>query len=352
MSAEIVLMLALAASVALNGWLVWRVLKPVQRLAARAATVAQGDLGALQQPCGGIREVGELRHTMAAMAQHVQRAQTEGITYRHALTDGQEAERARLARELHDDTVQALIAVAQRLDLAQQWLARDPSRAAEVLRDARAQAVAGVEALRRTIAGLRPPALEELGLVAALKMLADSSGPPPATVTVSGLERRIDAAHELALFRVAQEAATNARRHAQAAHLTLALDFQPQAVGLTVTDDGVGFCPPAALDDLARDAHYGLIGMAERVKQAGGTLDITSRPGGGTVIRVVLPVPDAAQPDSTVRDPVCGAEIQPQQAYGSTVYAGQQYYFCCPVCQGAFQRAPETYLSGEFQRER
>ena len=68
MSAEILLTLALVVSVTLNGWLIWRVLRPVQRLAARAATVAQGDLGALQQPCGGIREVGELRHTMAAMA--------------------------------------------------------------------------------------------------------------------------------------------------------------------------------------------------------------------------------------------------------------------------------------------
>ncbi len=74
--------------------------------------LAQGDLSALQQRCGGTEEIRALRRTMASMAGHVQRAQAEGMTFRHALTDGQEAERARIAHELHDDTVQSLVAIA------------------------------------------------------------------------------------------------------------------------------------------------------------------------------------------------------------------------------------------------
>lgn len=335
----------LVGSVLGNIWSFWRVLRPVQNLAARAAHMAQGDMSALEQPCSGIREISELRHTMATMAQHVQRAQAEELTYRHALADGQEAERARIARELHDDTVQSLVAIAQSIELGLNWLESNPTRAKSMLGLARTQAVESVDNVRRLIADLRPPALEELGIVPALRMLAQMDMGGLVEINVSGSERRIHAAQELALFRLAQEALRNAKQHGNPTCISLNLTFHTHEVLLTVKDNGVGFHLPVDLDCFTHEAHFGLIGMRERVKQLEGRLNIDSTPGTGTIVQAILPLDVMDQPSDDVRDPVCGAVIHPHRAYGSTVYEGERYYFCCPVCQGAFQQHPETYVA-------
>lgn len=340
-----VLIFLLACSAAANVWLVVRVLLPMRRLTAQTSRLAMGDLSAFEQPCGGIREVGMLRHTMDSMARHVHRAQEEGLTFRYALTDGQEAERARIAHDLHDDTVQSLVAIAQSIELATGWMDSDAARARTMLQLARTQAVESVENLRRLIGDLRPPALEELGIAAALSMLERDEG-SQVRVVVTGVERRIGEAQELALFRVAQEAIRNAQRHGKAGHVVLQLTFHPQQIQLTVRDNGAGFQVPHTFDALAEQEHFGLIGMQERVQQLKGTLSVSSQPGLGTVIQVMLPLNNHDQPAENVRDPVCGAMIEPQQAYGSTEYQGERYYFCCPVCQGAFQRSPEIYAAG------
>lgn len=339
-----VLLAGLLLSVVTNVWLVLRVLMPLRRLVAQAINVSQGQLAAFQQPCGGIREIGMLRHTMASMAGHVRRAHEDGLAYRHALTDGQEAERARIARELHDDTVQALIAISQGIDLASNWIVKDPERAITMLKMARTQAVETVVGLRRLIANLRPPALAELGLIPALKMLAESENNSEVSVLSKGKERRLDEAYELTLFRSAQEAVRNAQRHGRARHIIVDVDYQLKRVGLTVQDDGQGFQTPDGFDYLAKAGHYGLLGMQERVQHLNGSVQISSEEGVGTKLMVTLPIQALHQPTETVRDPVCGVLIQAEQAYGSTEYQGQHYYFCCPVCQGAFQRSPEAYL--------
>lgn len=334
----------LAGSLLLNLWFFTQVLRPLQRLLTRTAKLAAGNLTALEQPCGGISTIGELRHTMASMVGHVQRAQAEGLTYRHALTDGQEAERARIAHELHDDTVQSLVAIAQSIELGLNWLERDSDRAQMMLSAARTQAVESVENLRRLIADLRPPALEELGIVAALQLLAAQNKDIHARINVVGDARRIGEQHELTLFRVAQEAIRNARRHGRASEITLELDFHADDVHLTITDDGIGFTPPAPLDCLAQREKFGLLGMKERVEQMRGTLRILSEPGKGASVQVALPLDQVVQPNEKVRDPVCGATIEPRHAYGSLVYGESRYYFCCPVCQGAFQSQPSLYV--------
>jgi signal transduction histidine kinase/YHS domain-containing protein len=330
---------------ATNLWLVLRVLKPLRRLAVQAGDLSRGNLMAFQQPCGGVPEIGILRQSMASMAAHVRRAQEEGTAYRHALTDGQEAERARIAHELHDDTVQALVAIAQSIDLATTWIEKDPARTTAMLKTARVQAVETVEGLRRLIADLRPPALEELGLMPALHMLAENEEGIAVTINVTGKERRLHEMRELTLFRAAQEAIHNAQRHGQAQHITVAVHYQPQQVRLTIRDDGAGFNLPEPLDCLAIDGHYGLLGMHERIHHLNGDIHLSSKPGHGTQIVVTLPVDTVDQPTEAVRDPVCGAIIQPHQAYGSVQYKDHRYYFCCPVCQGAFQSDPDLYLT-------
>jgi signal transduction histidine kinase/YHS domain-containing protein len=336
--------LVIMALTAGNLWLMVRVLLPVRRLAAQTARLSAGELAAFQQPCGGIAEIDALRRTLASMAGHVRRAQQESLTYHSALTAGQEAERARIARELHDDTVQSLIAIAQSMELAANWIEDRPASVIDMLKLARAQAVESVDNLRRLIGDLRPPALEELGLVPALRILARDTTAITVEVVVNGTERRLDEMHELALFRGAQEAVHNASKHSGAERVLVAVAYEPDAVKLAVSDKGAGFAVPEPISTLVEAGRYGLTGMVERVESLSGQVGITSAPGQGTAITITLPVQPSAQPVETVRDPVCRADIQPDQAYASVVYGGETYYFCCPVCQGAFQRSPETYI--------
>lgn len=333
-----------ALFIASNLWFYLRVLRPLQRLSMQAGALQAGQLDAFETSCGGIPEIRELRRAMAGMVGHVRRAQDQSRAYTERLADLLENERKRIARELHDDTVQSVIAVTQSIDLARGWVHNQPERAGEILAVTRAQAVEIVNNLRQLIGGLRPPALEELGLVAALRMHIEKFDQPSVDLRVDGQPRRLDEAYELTLFRVAQEALTNVLRHSHAAHITLSLTYAGDNVTLAVSDDGHGFKVPPSLGDFALRNHYGLLGIQERVNSLGGALEVMSAPQRGTSLTVRLPIDRVSQSDGLVRDPVCSALITPQQAYARIVYAGQNYYFCCPVCQGAFQQTPERYL--------
>ena len=269
---------------------------------------------------------------MAGMVGHLRRVQAEG----HDLAEGREHERQRIAHELHDETVQSFIAIAQTIDLARQWLRQDPDQAESMLTMAREQSVQSVASLRDMIAALRPPALDELGLVAALNMIAED-------VRVEGTPRRLDEVRELALFRAAQEGITNATRHGQADHVQVVVRYQDNGIHLLVIDDGVGFVPPDDINRLAEDQHYGLIGIKERVEKWQGRLHVESAVGAGTTLAVSIPHAGMNLPGERVRDPVCSAELEPEEVYSETFYQGIIYYFCCPVCQGAFNRDPELY---------
>lgn len=319
------------------------ILRPLRRLAAQARQLASGDFTALAHSPGGGADIESLRSAMNAMVGHVRRVQAQERAYIEALTNGQEAERSRLARDLHDETTQSLIAIAQSLEMTQEMVGPD-SQAGPMLQAAREQAVETVNDLRRLIADLRPPALVELGLVAALQMLAEQSRDVQVKLDIAGPVRRLEEAPALALFRTAQEAFRNARRHGQASQVQIRLVFEPDVISLTIKDDGRGFEVADSLDALTANRHYGLIGIVERIQHLEGTVDIHSRPGVGTQIEVTLPTQAETQPEGVVRDPVCSALIEPQQAYASLVYEGNRYYFCCPVCQGAFQADPAFYL--------
>jgi signal transduction histidine kinase/YHS domain-containing protein len=325
-----------------NLWLYFRVLRPIQQLAAQANELSSGNFHSIDREIGGIAEIQSLRRSMASMVKHVRRAQQQSVKYADNLTEGQEAERLRIARELHDDTIQSLIAISQSVDMAKTWIQSKPAQATQMLSSAREQAVETVSNLRGLIEDLRPPALEELGLAAALEMQSEKCD-FPVKLTIEGHPRRLNEAQELALFRCAQEALSNARRHSQAKEALLRLSYYPQTVQMAISDNGKGFTVPGQLTDLADGGHYGLMGVQERVKQLDGTLEIRSALSKGTYIRVEIPSEPIPQPEDAVRDPVCSAVIQPQQAYASSLHDGERYYFCCPICQGAFQKEPERY---------
>lgn len=338
-----------ALFLASNVWFFVRVLRPIQKLSLQATQLSQGELDSFDRQCGGIHEIRVLRRAMSGMVGHVRRAQDQSRAYAEQLANGQENERKRIARELHDDAVQSTIAITQGIDMAKNWVRTDPDRALQMLQLVREQGVEIVNSLRNLIGDLRPPALEELGLIPALKMLLAVIQPAEVKLATSGEPRRLDEAQELTLFRAAQEALRNITRHSQARYIHVDVDYQLQGVSLQIRDDGCGFRPPLSLGELAFQHHYGLLGIQERVTGLDGWLKIDSQIGKGTTLKVYLPTTVQSQPDNRVRDPVCSALIEPHQAYGSVLYQDEIYYFCCPVCQGAFQKDPDLYLNKQPQ---
>ena len=328
-----------------NLWFFLRVLRPIRQLSYQAEQLTQGKLDCFEARHDGIREIQHLRLAMAGMVKHIQHAQEQSRAYAEKLADGQEIERKRIAHELHDDTIQSTVAITHSIDLAKSWVTSDADRAIEMLQLARQQAVEIVTNLRNLIAGLRPPALEELGLIPALQMEIERIGDITVNLKVKGVQRRLYESRELALFRATQEALKNVMKHSHADTVNITVEYFPNGITLCVEDNGVGFTPPSVLGSLALDHHYGLIGIQERISSLEGWMRVESKIHQGTTLTIYLPSEQVKQPNQQVLDPVCHAQIEPQEAYDSLFYEGERYYFCCPVCQGSFQKSPSLYLN-------
>jgi signal transduction histidine kinase/YHS domain-containing protein len=308
----------------------------LQELQRRAEALARGELNTLGAPVSDLPAVEELRRAIDVLGAHTEQGLRSQHAYIAALSTAQEAERGRLARELHDEIVQQLIALGHGVDRVQRLIERDPAQATERLQTMRASITALVDELRAIIGDLRPPALEELGLLPAVELLLGRGGDPEVTLVVQGMQRRLAPQSELALFRILQEAWTNIRRHAQARRADVTFAYTPDALAVTIGDDGRGFMPP--LDAEAPDGHWGLRGMRERAELTGGTLTIRSQPGQGTSIVVHIPYPGVGG-----RDPVCGMPVGPA-AIGAE-HAGQLYRFCSPACRELFLAQPGQYVA-------
>jgi signal transduction histidine kinase len=202
----------------------------------------------------------------------------------------QEAERQRIARELHDETGQALTAIGLGLRGAATSLKQDVEKTGVTLRKLEHLASQSLTELQRMIADLRPSHLDDLGLPAALRWYGkeiQTRAPLEVTVDVAGASRPIPTEVATALFRVAQEALTNVVKHAQAQHAKVRLVFQESDVSLAVEDDGIGFDPEGL--QRGKRARWGLLGMEERAGLLGGNLWLHSGPGRGTLVEVTIP---------------------------------------------------------------
>ncbi len=283
------LVLLLAAIVALGAiyFGVQNVVRPLQNLAQAANRIAFGDYGAAERSVGGVKEIEELRKTLDRMAHQVQRAQTAMQNYITTIMRGQEEERMRLAHELHDDTIQSLIAVQQRIEMAQKALAKDPTLAAAKMTDVKELLAESLTSVRRFVRDLRPTYLENLGLIPALEILTRESN---ASFEVTGHEQRLDAERELALYRIVQEALRNAAKHAQASQVTVRLAFDTDEVTATVEDNGRGFEAPEAPTAYAQAGHFGLMGMQERAQLFAGNVYVKSERDKGTKVVAYLPI--------------------------------------------------------------
>jgi signal transduction histidine kinase len=272
----------------------WRtIVRPLQQLAQAAEQVSWGDLSAISDPVGGAQEIHDLHQALMDMADRIQGYEAGMRDYLAAMTRGQEAERARLARELHDGPVQDLIALRQRAEMAQRLVGRGEAEQAEaLLEELRSAELTTLEELRRLIGALRPSYLEDLGFVPALEMLvrqvAERTAAQVQLETVC-TDQRLAPEVELAAYRIAQEALNNALQHARAENITVRVRCDSDGVTLSVGDDGVGFELPPRPDLLTQAGHFGLLGMRERATLLGGSFRIHTAPGEGTRATVRLP---------------------------------------------------------------
>ena len=209
--------------------------------------------------------------------------------------EASERERKFWARELHDETLQGLGAL--RVLLGSALRVGTPEAMSGAIDQATDELGGEIDKLRALITELRPAALDELGLMAAIEALTERSA------TTAGLDiktdfalpetwgrERLDPELESTVYRLVQEALTNVVKHARAERVDLQVSMNEDAVTVTVRDDGIGFDPATTSEG------FGLVGMRERLELIGGRVDISSAPGQGTEVRAELPVPSQSRP--------------------------------------------------------
>lgn len=277
----LVLVAALMAMVLMNGWLMRRRFAPLEQLIDAMEHTDLGERasrGAL--PAAEVEEVARLQAAFEAM---LDRLEAERDRTASAVLQAQEAERARVARDLHDEANQSLTGVLLRLAASSQHA---PAPLRDELRETQAVATQAMEELLRLSRELRPAALDDLGLGAALRSKVDDFGrtariDAELRLPDEGLED-LSAEEQIVVYRVVQESLSNVARHSGADAVEVAAERDGAATVVSVTDDGHGF------DAGAARAGHGLTGMRERAALAGGRVRIVSSPSNGTRIELRL----------------------------------------------------------------
>ena len=283
-AAGLVLGFSVALTVAINLFLLSRRIRPLERLADEMEQTSLSDpTRTVPDSVGGPEEVQRLEQSFRRM---LDRLEAERRYSAHAALDAQESERARVARDLHDEVNQSLTGLVLRIEAMRTHA--PPEFAAELAetREVAGQAMKELLALARQ---LRPTALDDLGLHAALGGLVEDSG------RASGIETSFESEGELGTlpddvqlvtYRIAQEAMSNAIRHAKASSVRVNLSRDGDGLELRITDDGAG------LDPRRVGTGLGLAGMRERALLVGGRLELESRPPLGTRVRLTVPAAD------------------------------------------------------------
>ena len=277
-SEVVVLSVGLAVIVLLNGVLLRSVLRPLDRLAAMMAAID------LRHPGRRLdaEESGPARALVQGFNAMLERLEVERSASTARALHAQEAERQRIAQELHDEVGQSLTAVLLGL---KQAMDIGPPKVVEELQQVQDTTRASLEEVRRISQRLRPGVLADLGLLDSLSSLASDltarSGVPVLRGFPPGLPA-LTPETELVLYRVAQEALTNVARHARARQVQLGLSRRGGVLVLRVADDGIGGAGAVT--------GAGIQGMRERAQMVGGRLEVRSREGGGTEVLCEVPV--------------------------------------------------------------
>ena len=269
--------------------------EPVAQPYEQKLTTKQGAEAVLKLATNVVRVDGKpvgFQHIARDISQE-KRMQDNLRFYLGQVTKAQEEERTRIARELHDDTIQELVVLSRQLDdiaSSDKGLSEDKRVLLERLWQQTNNIMEGV---RRLSQDLRPPTLDRLGLLPALEWLVSAvekhSG-MTVEAKVHGAERRLPVEVEMLLFRITQEALRNVERHSQATNVEVILEFDEGKTKITVKDNGNGFDPPEIMSDLVKDGRLGLAGMQERIQLLSGSLKIESKLGKGTTVTIEAPI--------------------------------------------------------------
>jgi len=212
--------------------------------------------------------------------------------YVRQITQAQENERRRIARELHDDTIQSLVVLSRRLEAIATSHEQLPETTPQRAREIQGLVDNMIQRVRRFSQGLRPSTLDDLGLLPTLEeLIADLNRTGlQAELRVTGRKRRLASEAELTFFRIAQEASNNVKKHAQATEVVTTVELTDSTIRMTIQDNGKGFKAPTPINRLAASGKLGIIGMYERVRLLGGTLVVESEPNQGTTVIVNAPI--------------------------------------------------------------
>lgn len=278
-----------------TGLLVWLITRPVNSLLAGTLAIGQGQYG-VQVPDAPRDEIGRLTEGFNEMSRQLALAEKERQArerlrqdYLQAVINAQENERQRIARELHDQTGQALASLMVGLKLLEQ--AESEAALHTNLARLRQSIGAEMESIHRLVLDLRPSVLDDLGMVAAIRRYSEDFAALH-TIAVNCVmvgfdEHRPPAYIETCVYRIIQEALTNAARHAQARAIHIILEWKNDTIRGVVEDDGIGFEP-----EVGKGQRLGIWGMEERITLLNGHFRIESEPGAGTMVAFDLPVRD------------------------------------------------------------
>jgi signal transduction histidine kinase len=234
------------------------------------------------------RKVEERTHKLIESLEELEKADAERRNLMARLVAAQEEERQRIAADIHDDSVQVMTAAGIRLQILKLQLPETEN--VDALGDAEDAVNLAIARLRHLLFELRPPALDREGLAAALRLyleqIKEEAGFDYALEDRLSAEPSVDV--RVILYRIAQEAMANVRKHARARNVDLLLEDSDQGILVRIRDDGVGFSPEEAAQP--RPGHLGFSAMRERAQMAGGWCKTESAPGAGTVVEFWVPM--------------------------------------------------------------
>jgi signal transduction histidine kinase len=212
--------------------------------------------------------------------------------YVQQITRIQEEERNRIARDLHDETAQALYVLTRQVDNFVRSSPNLPSETSNFLKGLVEQIKTVSQGVRRFSQDLRPPLLDDLGLLATIRWLTGDTEQRTRMIvklTVTGAERRLAPHVELAIFRIVQEALKNVEKHASATQVDIKIEYADGKININVVDNGKGFKLAGEVGELPREGRLGLMGMQERAHLLGGNIKIKSEINHGTDVLIELP---------------------------------------------------------------
>lgn len=310
-------LLVIILSLVLNAALITLALRPLEKIERTARRIQAGDEHARTEvsPLAD-RELRRLTRVFNEMLETLDRSRRREQQLAVRLMEAEERERQRISRELYDDPAQRLATLLLRLQVAERQAGTESG--SDLFRQLREEVAQALEGIRRSARRLRPPELDDLGLVPALRALTRTAS------ELSGMEIELDAADgiasldteaSLALYRVVQEAISNAAVHSDGRRVTVRLFSEKDRCVGEVRDDGRGFDPATVLERTR--SGLGILAMKERASYVGGSVRVDTTPGEGTRVRVSVPCrgdrgmslkdvmgPGLTEPDGTARHPV------------------------------------------------